>query len=141
MQATTQYFGNRFSYKHGLEFHRPSKFLCPTSGRQNQGSPVHMNVSLKVRLDISVLRSPHLSPEGVSRVSSVASLATALRRLPTATLAHGRLPPVTVVPRGQPPAASSASKAARTSVRQPADASTVVEGRQPTAATPAARKR
>jgi hypothetical protein len=97
-----------------------------------------MYIFPKVRLDISVLKSPHLSPEGVSRVSSVASLATALRRLPTATLAHGRLPPV---PRGQPPAASSASKAARTSVRQPADASAVVEGRQPTAATPAARKR
>jgi hypothetical protein len=31
---TTQYFGKRFFYKQVLEFHRPSKFLCQTTGRQ-----------------------------------------------------------------------------------------------------------
>jgi hypothetical protein len=35
MEATTQYFGKRFFYKLVLEFHRPSKFLCQTSGHQN----------------------------------------------------------------------------------------------------------
>jgi hypothetical protein len=38
MEATTQYFGKRFFYKQVLEFHRPSKFLCQTSGRQNHWS-------------------------------------------------------------------------------------------------------
>jgi hypothetical protein len=33
MEATTQYFGKRF--KQVLEYHRPSKILCQTSGRQN----------------------------------------------------------------------------------------------------------
>jgi hypothetical protein len=35
MEATTHYFKNQFCYKQVLEFHRPSKFLCQTSGRQN----------------------------------------------------------------------------------------------------------
>jgi hypothetical protein len=40
MEGTTQYFGKRFFYKQVLEFHCPSKFLCPSSGRQNHWSLV-----------------------------------------------------------------------------------------------------
>jgi hypothetical protein len=38
MQATTQYFVLRFFYRQLLDFHRPSKILCQTSGRQNHWS-------------------------------------------------------------------------------------------------------
>jgi hypothetical protein len=38
MEATTQYFIKWFFYKQVLEFYRPSKFLCQTSGRQNHWS-------------------------------------------------------------------------------------------------------
>jgi hypothetical protein len=39
MEATTQYFGKCF-FINRLEFHCPSKFLCQTSGRQNNWSLV-----------------------------------------------------------------------------------------------------
>jgi hypothetical protein len=35
MQATTQYLLKRFFNKQVLDFHRPSKILCQTFGRQN----------------------------------------------------------------------------------------------------------
>jgi hypothetical protein len=38
MQATTQYFGKLVFYKLVLEYHRPSKFLCQTSGGQSHWS-------------------------------------------------------------------------------------------------------
>ncbi len=38
MQATTQYFVERFFYKQGLDYHGLSKILCQTSGHQNHWS-------------------------------------------------------------------------------------------------------
>ncbi len=37
-EATTEYFGEKFFYKQVLDFHRSSKILCRTSGRQNNCS-------------------------------------------------------------------------------------------------------
>jgi hypothetical protein len=37
-------------YKQVLEFHRPSKLLCQTSGRQNHWSPLSMRLNFSLGL-------------------------------------------------------------------------------------------
>ncbi len=69
MQATTQYFVERFFYKQGLDYHRPSKILCQTSGRQNYWSLLRREGKLTAHKSTCICRTILMKVTSVRRIA------------------------------------------------------------------------
>jgi hypothetical protein len=57
MYATTQYFVERFFYKEGLDYHRPSQISFQTSGRQNHWSLLRREEKLTAHKSACICRT------------------------------------------------------------------------------------
>ncbi len=71
MQATTQYFVERLFYKQGLDYHRPSKILCQTSGRQNHWSLLRRQGKLTAHKSTYLPHNPDEGKIYMRRISFV----------------------------------------------------------------------